>query len=376
MTKIILVANTDWYLYNFRLSLAHYLRNQGWEVLFVSPAGRFVEKIEQQRFRWIPWSLGRKTVTPWRELPSLLELGRIYRNEKADLIHHHTIKPVIYGSLAARLAGKPALVNSITGRGYVFQGDDKRAALLRWMVKPLYKLALSLPNCALVFENENDRRYFIQQGLVPAQKTWLIEGVGVDEEVFTPLPEPISEPVVLMAARLLWDKGLGVLVEAARLLHQRVRVRVVLVGSPDPGNPKSVEEDTLRGWHDEGVIEWWGWQDDMQQVYSRCHIVALPTMYGEGVPTTLLEAAACGRPLVATDIPGCRAIVEDGKNGFLVQPDDPQGLADAIERLVIDPQLRVKMGLAGRQFVVDKYTKVKINLATFTVYQTVLNCGK
>lgn len=376
MTKIILVANTDWYLFNFRLSLARFLRNQGWEVLFVSPAGRFVEKIEQQRFRWIPWNLGRKTVTPWRELPSLLELGRIYCNEKADLIHQHTIKPVIYGSLAARLAGKPALVNSITGRGYVFRGDDKRAAILRWMVKPLYKLALSLPNCALVFENENDRRYFIQQGLVPAQQTWLIEGVGVDEDVFSPLPEPVGEPVVLMAARLLWDKGLGVLVEAARLLHQRVRVRVVLVGSPDPGNPKSVKEDTLRGWHEEGVIEWWGWQDDMQQVYSRCHIVVLPTMYGEGVPTTLLEAAACARPLVATDIPGCRAIVEDGKNGFLVQPDDPQGLADAIERLVIDPQLRLKMGLAGRQFVVDKYTKVKINIATFSVYQTLLNSGK
>jgi glycosyltransferase involved in cell wall biosynthesis len=375
MTKIILVANTDWYLFNFRLSLARYLRNQGWEVSFVSPAGRFVEKIEQQGFRWISWNLGRKTVAPWRELPSLLELGRIYRHEKADIIHHHTIKPVIYGSLAARLAGKPALVNSITGRGYVFIGDDERAALLRWMVKPLYKLALSLPNCALVFENENDRRYFIQQGLVPAQQTWLIEGVGVDEDIFSPLPEPVSEPVVLMAARLLWDKGVGVLVEAARLLHQRVQVRVVLVGSPDPGNPKSVDEVILRGWHEEGVIENWGWQDDMQQVYSRCHIVTLPTMYGEGVPTTLLEAAACARPLVATDIPGCRAIVEDGKNGFLVQPNDPQGLADAIERLVIDPQLRVKMGLAGRQLVVEKYTQLKINLATFSVYQTLLNSG-
>ncbi len=372
MTRLLLSSNTDWYIYNFRLALAEYMRGQGWEVVLVSPPGNFTAKLQQHGFRWIPWNLGRQSVSPWQETRSLLEILSIYWREKPDLVHHHTIKPVLYGSLAARLAGVPAVVNSITGRGYIFLGEDRKAQLLKRPVLQIYKLALNSPRCGVIFENPNDRQYFLDQRLVSAERTWLIEGVGVDPERFTPLPEREGVPVVALAARMLWDKGVGVLVEAARILKEDTQARIALVGEPDPGNPGTVSSQTLEKWHAEGLVEWWGWQPEMPEVYNKSHIVTLPTMYGEGVPTTLLEAAACGRPLVATDIPGCRAVVLDGHNGFLVPPNDPQALAQALKHLVSDPSLRGRMGAASRQLVMQKFTHARVNAATMQVYQQIL----
>jgi glycosyltransferase involved in cell wall biosynthesis len=372
MTKVLLVANTDWYLFNFRLSLARFLRGQGYEVILCSPEGRYAPAFEKHGFRWVPWKVGRKTLAPWSELASLWRLARIYRREQAHLVHHHTIKPVLYGTFAARLAGVKGIVNSITGRGYVFLGEDLRAGLLKRLVRFLFRPAFAPANCTLIFENEFDRRYFTQEKLAPADRTWLIEGVGVDVDLFVPQPEPEGRPVILMAARMLWDKGVGVLVEAARRLHTRIEARVVLVGEPDPGNPNSVDEQTLRQWHAEGAVEWWGWRENMPEVYGCCHIAVLPTMYGEGVPTSLLEAAACARPIVATDIPGCRAVVIDGENGLLVPPNRPAELALALERLVQDPGLRGRMGAAGRKLILEKYTDRRVNEATLGVYLATL----
>jgi glycosyltransferase involved in cell wall biosynthesis len=193
----------------------------------------------------------------------------------------------------------------------------------------------------------------------------------VDPERFSPKPEPDGTPVILMAARMLWDKGVGVLVEAAHLLKAQLPVRVALVGEPDPGNPATVTWETLKKWNAEGIVEWWGWQPEMPEIYNRSHIVTLPTMYGEGVPTTLLEAAACGRPLVATDIPGCRQVVIEGQNGFLVPTNDPHALAEALKRLASDPILRGRMGEASRQLVLKKFTQAQVNARTLQVYQQV-----
>jgi glycosyltransferase involved in cell wall biosynthesis len=372
MTRLLLSSNTDWYIYNFRLALAEYLQQQGWEVVLVSPPGKYTTRLQQRGFRWIAWDLGRKSTSPWGEIKSLGEIASIYRREKPDLVHHHTIKPVLYGSLAARLARVPATVNSITGRGYIFLGENRKARLLKPLVMQIYRMALKSGTCAVIFENDNDRQFFLDHHLVPTERTWLIEGVGVDPERFTPQPEPPGVPVVALAARMLWDKGVGVLVEAARLLKAETQVRVALIGEPDPGNPATVSSQTLEKWHTEGLVEWWGWQPEMPKAYSQSHIVTLPTMYGEGVPTTLLEAAACGRPLVATDIPGCREVVTDGYNGFLVPPNDPQALAQALKRLVSDPSLRGRMGSASRQLVLQKFTHAQVNAATLRVYQHVL----
>jgi glycosyltransferase involved in cell wall biosynthesis len=177
----------------------------------------------------------------------------------------------------------------------------------------------------------------------------------VDANYFTPLPEPPGIPTIILPGRLLWDKGVGVLVNAARILHNRVDVRVALVGQPDPGNPATVDQASIDSWVKEGLIEWWGWQTDMREVYAKSHIVTLPSM-GEGLPTALIEAEACNRPIVTTDVSGCRDVVEDGANGFLVPPNDPAQLAEALEKLVCDPGLRVRMGQAGRELVLRRFT--------------------
>ncbi|HZD56804.1 MAG TPA: glycosyltransferase family 4 protein, partial [Anaerolineales bacterium] len=284
------------------------------------------------------------------------------------LVHHHTIKPVLYGSWAARLAGVPGIVNSITGRGYIFLGEDFKARLLRKLVKPTYYAAFKSRHCAVIFENETDRRYFVSEKLVRPERTWLIEGVGVDLDRFTPTVEPDGLPIVVLPARMLWDKGVGVLVEAARLLHQETQVRVALVGEPDIGNPRTVDQTTLEEWVKEGAVEWWGWCQDMKMVYKKSHIVTLPSL-GEGIPTALLEAAACGRPIVATDVPGCRQVVIHGANGLLVPPNDAEALAEALYQLISDSSLRSKMGSSGRELVAERFSNRRINAETLAVYR-------
>lgn len=371
MPKVILVANTDWYLYNFRLSLARFLSAQGLDVVLVSPPGRYTEQLQSSGFRWLSWQVGRQTLAPWTEIGAFSALHRIYRQEKPQVVHHFTIKPVLYGSLMARLQHIPAVINSITGLGYIFLSQDNKARWLRLLVTGLYHTALKHPNNAAIFENETDRQVFINLGLIPVEHTHVIEGVGVDSERFTPIPEPQGIPLIVLPARMLWDKGVGTLVEAAKLLQPRLHVRIALVGDPDPGNPANIDESTLRDWTEQGLVEWWGWQMDMPGVYAQSNLVTLPSL-GEGVPTALLEAASCGRAIVTTDVPGCREVVKHGSNGLLVPPKDPASLAEALYKLLMDPHLRGSMGAAGRQMILDKFTSARVNQATFEIYSHLL----
>ena len=372
MTKIILVANTDWYLYNFRRSLAHFLLGQGYEVILVSPPGKYVELLKEDGFNWIAWNLGRQSTAPWHELPAIFALFKIYRHERADLVHHHTIKPVLYGSLAASAARILNIVNSITGRGYVFLSPETKASLLKQFLQPFYRFIFRNYHQVAIFENDEDRQYFIQTKMIPSAQTRLIAGVGVDTEQFAPATEPSGIPIILYSGRMLWDKGIGVLVEAAHIIHKACPARVVLVGSPDPGNPTSISEDQLKAWAAEGVIEWWGWQSDMCSIYQKATIVTLPSFY-EGVPTALLEAAACARPIVATNTPGSRDIVIDSLNGLIVPTNDSIALADALMKLLANPLQRGRMGKAGRQLVLDKFDVNTVNQATLAVYQNLLS---
>jgi glycosyltransferase involved in cell wall biosynthesis len=372
MKKVLLVANTDWYLFNFRFSLARFLREKDIEIVLVSPYGRFVHALQEAGFRWVEWDVGRQTLAPWKEIQAIFNLAQIFRREKPDLVHNFTVKPVLYGSIAARVGGIKGVVSSVTGLGYVFLRQEAKPRFIRQVVKTLYRLSFASRRSAVIFENDADRQYFIQEGLVPKEHTWLIEGVGIDADYFSLFPEAQGLPLVVLPARMLWDKGVGVLVDAARLLHKKADVRVALVGEPDLGNPAAVEESLLRGWAKEGVVEWWGWQGDMREVYKQSHIVTLPSL-GEGVPTALLEAAACGRPIVATDVAGCRDVVVHGRNGLLVPINDPAALADALDRLIKDERLRVRMGAAGREIVLGKYTSSRVNAATLRVYDSLFH---
>jgi glycosyltransferase involved in cell wall biosynthesis len=369
--KICLVANTDWYLYNFRLALAEELRRLGWDVVLISPSGPYVPRFAEGGFQWLMWQVDRRGMNIYHEVNSILRLIRIYNKERPLLVHHYTAKPVIYGSLAARLAKVPAVVNSITGLGYIFLRSGWQGKLLRTTAMPLYRLALKQPNVGVIFENEVDRTTFLHHRLIQGSQATIIEGVGVDVNRYLPQPEVDGIPLVVMPARLLWDKGVGELVEAARKLRKRTSIRIALVGMPDPGNPTSINETRLHEWIAEGLVEYWGFRLDMEEVYHQAHIVCLPS-YREGLPTVLIEAAAAGRPIVASDVPGCREVVDQGENGLLVPPGDPSALADALALLADDPALRKKMGAAGRMKAMNQFTNEKVITATLAVYSDLL----
>ncbi len=373
MPDILLVANTDWYLFNFRLSLARELRRRGYTVVLASPAGEYCRGIQEAGFRWLEWPVGRQSMNPVGELGALLRLRSLYRQEKPRLVHHFTVKPVLYGSLAAKLAGVPAVVNSVTGLGYLFVQNSPRVRALRWLALQLYRLAFHQDRMRVIFENASDRAFFLQRGLVSLPQTQVIQGVGVDLEKFSPAEEPQEgPPLVVLPARMLWDKGVGDLVEAAHLLREAGQeLRLALVGASDPGNPANIPEETLRQWAESGLVEWWGFRADMPAVYRQASLVTLPSL-GEGVPTALLEAAACGRAIVATDVPGCREVVADGQTGLLVPPRQPQALAAALASLLGDAPRRQRMGAAGRKRVEELFSDEIVNRATIEVYRSVM----
>lgn len=363
--KIMLFANTDWYLYNFRLPLARSLRESA-EVILVSPPGSYVTRLQEAGFRHILFPFERRGLNPLVEIATVFRLVCLLKREKPDVVHNFTIKCVLYGSLACRFAGIRGNINSVTGLGYVFTDGKGARRWLRGLLIVFYRFALR--NSRVIFQNPDDNNIFLDNHLVKPEQATLIPGSGVDTERFSRLPEPDGIPVVILPARLLWDKGVGEFVEAARLLKSKnIRARFALVGDIDLDNPTSVTVEQLKDWEKEGVIEWWGWKDNMEQVYAEGHIVCLPS-YREGLPKTLVEAAACGRPIIACDVPGCREIVRSGKNGLLVPVYDIPALAEAMEYLIANPDIRISMGNAGRKIVEDGFSVELIISQTLGVY--------
>jgi len=347
------------------------MRERGHEVVLLSPPGEYGERLQAAGFRWISFPLSRKGVNPLVELGVLKRLTRVYAQEKPDLVHHFTVKCVTYGSLAAKRAGVPHIVNAITGLGHVFVGNGLSVKLLRLIVSGLYRRAMR--GTQVIFQNPDDRRLFQEMGLVNEAQSVLIRGSGIDMNRFVPLPEPeTSTSLVVLPARILWNKGVGEFVEAAHILRSEgVPARFALVGVADSGNPAAVSLVQLGEWQKEGVVEWWGWQEDIKVVFAMAHIVCLPS-YREGVPRVLAEAAACGRALVTTDVPGCREIVRDGENGFLVPPRDAPALAEALRKLIKDAYLRREMGLRGRKIVEAEFSTDRVVSETLEVYDRLL----
>lgn len=371
--KILFFANTDWYLFNFRLALAQALRTAGNQVILVSPEGSYAPRLQELGFRWIRFPLSRRGMNPFAELSAIVRLGWLYGREKPDLVHHFTVKCVLYGSLIARLL-RIKTVNSVTGLGFVFLEGKGTRRWLTDLVTSFYRLVLK--GTFVIFQNPDDRAYFLQTALVDSKRISLIRGSGVDLARFSPQSEPTGTPVVILPARLLRDKGVEDFVEAARLLRaEGEQARFALVGDSDPENPSSIPTSQLNDWQQEGVIEWWGWRGDMEQVYAQACVVCLPS-YREGVPKTLLEAAACGRPIVASDVPGCREIVRDGENGLLVPPHNPRAVADALRRLITDPTRRVQMGDRGREIAVNEFSAALVISETLAVYRSLVKAGE
>ena len=373
--KIVLFANTEWYLYNFRRSLALALREAGFEVLLISPLGPYGEKLRALGLQWQPVPMVRRSLNPLRELHLLWHLWRLFRRERPALVHGFTIKCAVYGALAARLAGVPARVNAVAGMGYVFSSHDLKARLLRPVVRALLRLTLGGAHARLILQNPDDVALFEQAGLVDGANVRLIPGSGVDCDRFVPreaLPGGVRPARILLAARLLWDKGIAEFVAAARVLRAQGRaVHFLLAGDPDPGNPAAVPEGTVRGWGEEGVIEWLGHVDDMPALYASVDMVVLPS-YREGLPKGLIEAAACALPLVTTDVPGCREVVSDGVDGLRVPERDADALARAIARLLDDPELAARLGRAARAKALECFDERLVVARTIAVYRELL----
>lgn len=377
MQKVILFANTDWYLFNFRRSLALALQDEGYDVLLLSPAGEYGPRLRALGLRWQPLQMDRRSVNPLRETGLLLRVAMLLRHERPALLHNFTIKSAVYGSLAARMARVPARINAVDGLGYVFASNDRKARVLRPAVRALLRSALRGRNTRLILQNPDDKAAFEQFRLVESSRVKLIPGAGVDCMRFTPRAtrcNGANQPVrILLAARLLWEKGIAEYAQAARVLQAQGRnVRFLLAGTPDPGNPAAVPEAKLREWVEEGVLEWLGHVGNMRELYASVDIVVLPSYYREGIPTSLTEGAACGLPLITTDMPGCREVVTDGEDGLLIQPRDAEALACAIARLLDSPELAARLGHAARAKALDVFDEQIIIRRTLDVYRRLL----
>lgn len=373
--KAVLVATYDWYMCNFKLPIARALRDAGYEVVLVTPSGSYVEGMQRKGYQWREWNLNRHSMNPVKEFYSMLHLISLYHQEKPDIVHHFTAKGILYGSIAATITRVHAIINAVTGGASAFGNVISRKNLVykgvQWLLKQMFQFALA--GSEVVFQNPDDLQSFVNRGLVERKRSHLIKGSGVNLDAFRSAPEPEGPPVIMLAGRLLWNKGVGEFVEAARLINSKERcARFVLVGDTDASNPMSVSEKKLREWEQQGVIDWWGFQDDMPSVFAQVHIVCSPSYYREGVPKVLIEAAACARPIVTTDMPGCREIVRDGVNGKLVPPRDPEALASALKEFIESPDLRKEMGKRGRQIVQEEFSVEQVVGETMKVYDLFL----
>jgi len=368
--RLVITVNQDWFFLSHRLPIARAARAAGAHVVVVAGNSGRGPAIAAHGFEFIPLPISRKGFNPLEDLATLTFLRRTYKRLQPDLVHHVTIKPVLYGSIAARLMGRVAVVNAVTGLGYAFTSADTRARAARPLLRTLYRFALHHPRSRTIFQNPEDLNDFVRMGLVRSDRAVLIRGSGVDCARFHPVPEPQGSPVVLLASRMLWDKGVKEFVEAARIVRAEDRaVRFVLVGEPDVGNPSAIPVTQLEEWSAQGVVEWWGPRQDMPVVLSQASIVTLPTVYGEGVPKILLEAAASGRPIVATDVRGCREIVRPGVNGVLIAPGRSPELAKAIQDLLASSELRTQFGEAGRRMASAEFADDIVVGRTLEVYR-------
>jgi glycosyltransferase involved in cell wall biosynthesis len=363
--KLFFVVTEDWYFVSHRFELAIAACEAGYDVTLVTRVRKHGQVIRDAGIRIIPFEMSRRAGNPVREL---LALTLIYRRERPDIVHHVALKPILYGSIAVWLGRVPAQVNAVAGLGWLFISRSGIARFMSLIIRRLLSRFLSGPHCRVIVQNPDDKALLEKTG-IPESRLSIIRGAGVNTSRFVPTTEGAGKVLVILAARILWDKGVGEFVEAAKILKEdAVNIRCILVGEPDPDNPAAVPESTFNSWKEEGVVECWGHREDMLAVFEKAHIVCLPS-YREGLPKVLIEAAACGKPLVATDVPGCREVVREGGNGFLVPVRDGKALANALRRLVENPELRHQMGKCSREIALKEFASEQVISQTLEIYE-------
>jgi len=371
--KILFFISEDWYFWSHRLSIARAARDTGWDVYLVTRVSTFRERIQKENIHLIPLTKFRRRLQfPVKELLSFYEILNIYQKIKPDIIHQVAFKPVILGTIAARIAGIRRIINAFAGMGYLFTSEKKRKVIFKRLVFFFLRRIFDTERAYLIFQNTEDLNLMTSEKIISQDQAVIIKGSGVNLQVFHKSNEAPGLPLVLLPSRMLWDKGVGEFVQAAKIINSNgLEARFVLVGAPDPENPASIPTQKLKEWHTSKIVEWWGQQDDMPTIYDRAHIVCLPS-YREGLPKVLLEAGASGKPVVTANTTGCRDIIKDGKNGFLVEPLNPDELANAIKKLLDDAELRKTMGMRAMQIVEEEFSEEKIVNHTLSLYNKIL----
>ena len=371
---LLLVVNVAWYFNLHRLALAKAARDAGFDVHVATAPDtpQDAERIEEAGLIYHPQKVRRGRWRPLEDLRLAWTLYRLHRSIRPDIAHHITIKPVMFGTLAARLAGTRAILNAMSGLGFVFTAVDRRAAVRRAAVLLAYRVLFASKRLRVIFENRDDMQLFIAKRIVkPAQAT-VVRGVGVDLRRFPARTETVGAPLVILPARMLWDKGVREFcAAAATLCAEGLQARFALVGPLDPENPAAVPETWLRDQQRGRVVEWWGHRSDMAAVYAQATIVCLPS-YREGLPTVLLEAAASGCAIVTTDVPGCREVVVNGETGLLALARDAESLTAALRRAVSDPALCSRLAAAARTFVTAELSEAQMTRSTLQLYREML----
>jgi len=328
--------------------------------------------IKGQGIDLIPVNIDRSGFNVFADINYIIKIVSIYKLNKPDIVHHVALKPILYGTLAAILTNVRAIINAPVGLGYVFNSKQLKAFFIRPFVYLAYFFLLNPKHSLVIFENPDNLAFMAKLKMVKPKSARVIRGAGVSLLSFRPCEESSGLPVIVLAARMLWDKGIGEFVEAARLLiRQAIECRFVLVGESDTRNPEHIPCQQLKDWEQEGIIEWWGYQADMPSIFQKASVVCLPS-YAEGLPKVLIEAAASARAIVTTNIPGCREVVSDGVNGFLVPVGDSVALASALKKLILDRQLRKQMGQAGRSRVEREFSDEIVSAQTLNVYHEML----
>jgi glycosyltransferase involved in cell wall biosynthesis len=372
LKKILFIVSEDWYFVSHRLHIAIAAMENGYEVALLSRLSTYKEFLESQGIKVIDWPLDRSSRNPLKELLSIYQVIYSIRTYKPNLIHSVAIKPVIYSLLSKVFYRADGLILALAGLGFVFRSKSSLSKILRFFLIPIFKLLLIGENIRLVIQNNDDINLLLNLKIIDLNKIRLIRGSGVNTSIFFPNHDHHETSLVILPARMLWNKGVQDFVNCAKkFINKDKNVRFALVGEPDFHNPESISIMQLKKWVELGFVEWWEKKNNMLEVFHMADIVCFPS-YHEGLPKALLEAASCEIPIVAYDVSGCREIVKDNINGFLIPFKDEDALCKSIIKLLENSKLRLEMGKKGREIVINDFTENRISSETMKVWAEVL----
>ncbi len=374
-TKFLMIINDLAWFWSHRLPLAKEIQKKGWDLQVVAHRAHKDEGLKDIGVKGIGLPPLGRSLNPIPQLKLMAAMRDIIAREQPDIIHGITIRYAFYLGIVTRLMRYKPVTFTVAGLGSLYTDPSKKMHYIRKVVLPIMRFAFGGKGKRIIFQNPDDRQAMIDTSIVTAENTALIRGSGVDlkEFPYVPYAESKEEPIILFTSRLLREKGITDFIEAARILKkQKIKARFVVAGNIDPNNARSLSRSEIQAPHDAGIIEWKGHVDDMPEMLKSSYAVVLPSYYGEGVPKVLLEAAAIGRPIITCNAPGCREAVTHNENGYLVAPQSPTKLAEAIKRLLEDPEKSSAFGKAGRKRVEDDFHVDHVNAQTMAVYEKLL----